>query len=217
MRRFGVIGLGNFGMALALELARLGQHVTTIDTDPDKAREAQLHVEQALVADATDASALHAVDFGRLDVAVVSMGADLYGCVQTVLHLSRMGVREIIAKAFDEDHGEVLSRVGATRVVYPEKEMAERTADRLRTTNVLDHLTLAPGYSVAEIAPPGAFVGKSLADLDLGRTYGVQVLAVHELVPERVILIPRAEQVIKDSDILVLMGDEGALRRLEEG
>jgi trk system potassium uptake protein TrkA len=216
MRRFGVIGLGNFGMALAVQLAQMGQRVVTVDADPDKAREAQLHVEAALVADATDAAALHAMDFGRLDVAVVSMGADLYGCVKTVLHLSRMGVREIIAKAFDEDHGDILSRVGATRVVYPEKEMAERTADQLRTTNVLDHLVLAPGYSVAEIAPANAFIGRSLADLDLGRKYGLQVLAIKELVPERVTLIPRADQVLKDSDILVLMGDEAAIRRLEE-
>ncbi|MBI5014647.1 MAG: TrkA family potassium uptake protein [Deltaproteobacteria bacterium] len=127
-----------------------------------------------------------------------------------------MGVGEIIAKAFDQEHGEILARVGATQVVYPEKEMAERTAERLRADNVLDHLSLAPGYSVAEIAPPAGFIGKSLGDLDVGRRYGVQMLAVRELVPERVTLIPRADQVIKDSDILILMGDESALRRLEE-
>ncbi len=216
MRRVGVIGLGNFGMALALELARLGLRVTAVDANPDKARDAQAHVDQALVADATDRGSLEAMGMGRLAAAVVSLGGRMENSILAVLHLSRLGVKEIVAKALDEDHAEILSRVGATRVVFPEKDMAERIARRLSSRSVLDYLSLSSGLSVLELAPTKQMVGRSLADLALGSRTGVQVLAVKELVPERVIIAPSAEQVVKDSDILVVMGPEEQIARLRE-
>ncbi len=215
-RHYAVIGLGNFGMSLAVELARLGQRVLAVDVNPERAREAQAYVEQAAVADATDRAALEALGVGRVDVAAVSLGGRMEASVLVVLHLNRMGVPEIVAKAVSEDHGEILARVGATRVVFPEKEMAERVAERLSSRNVLDYLSLASGFSVVELAPTREMSGRTLADLDLGRRYGVQVVAVKELVPERVHIAPGPDRVIKDSDILVVFGPEEAVRRLKE-
>lgn len=216
MRRFVVIGLGNFGMGVALGLARLGQKVTAVDADPDKARDAQAEVDQALVADATDRDTLAAMGIAQADTAVVSLGGHLDASILAVLHLSHLGVREILAKALTPEHAEILSRVGATRVIFPEKETARRVALRLSSRGVLDYLTLDSEFSVLELAPSSAMVGKTLAELDLGRTAGVQVLAVRELVPERVLIAPDGGQVVKDSDILVVLGTEDSLRKLQE-
>lgn len=216
MKRFAVIGLGRFGMALAAELSRLGERVTAVDVDPDKARHAQAFVTQALVADATIRENLSAIGVDRADVAAVSLGDRMDAAILVVFHLTYLRVSEIIAKAVNEDHAEILSRVGATRVVYPEKEMALRMAQRLSSRNVLDYLSLSSGFHVVELAPSKKFVGRSLAELDLARKYGVQVLAVKELVPDRTAIAPSASQVIKDSDILVVMGPDEAVRKLRE-
>ncbi len=216
MRRHAVIGLGNFGMALALELTALGEHVVAVDADPDRAREAQAHVHQALVADATNGQSLRAMDLAAVDVVCVSLGGRIDASVLAVYHLTQLGVGEIVAKALDEDHAEILRRVGATRVVYPERDMAARVAESLSSDNVLDYLSLAPGFNVAELAPPAAFIGKTLAQLDLARRLGVQVLAIKELVPERTTIAPGPEHVVKDSDLLVVIGGEGALEKLKE-
>ncbi len=215
-KHYAVIGLGNFGMSLAVELARLGQRVLAVDVNPERAREAQAYVDQAAVADATDRATLEALGVGKVDVAAVSLGGRMEASVLVVLHLNRIGVPEIVAKAVSEDHGEILARVGATRVVFPEKEMAERVAERLSSRNVLDYLSLASGFSVVELAPTKEMSGRTLAELDLGRRYGVQVVAVKELVPERVHIAPGPDRVIKDSDILVVFGPEEAVRRLKE-
>ena len=215
-KHYAVIGLGNFGMSLAVELARLGQRVLAVDVNPERAREAQAYVDQAAVADATDRATLEALGVGKVDVAAVSLGGRMEASVLVVLHLNRMGVPEIVAKAVSEDHGEILARVGATRVVFPEKEMAERVAERLSSRNVLDYLSLASGFSVVELAPTKEMSGRTLAELDLGRRYGVQVVAVKELVPERVHIAPGPDRVVKDSDILVVFGPEEAVRRLQE-
>jgi len=216
MRRVGVIGLGNFGMALALELSRLGLRVTAVDANPDKARDAQAHVDQALVADATDRESLAAMGLDKVSGAVVSLGGRMENSILAVLHLSRLGVQEIVAKALHEDHAEILARVGATRVVFPEKDMAQRLARRLGSRSVLDYLSLSSGLSVLELAPTKEMVGRSLANLALGSRTGVQVLAIKELVPERVIIAPSAEQVVKDSDILVVMGPDAQIAKLRE-
>lgn len=216
MAHVGVMGLGNFGMALAVELARLGLKVTAVDANPDRAREAQAHVAQALVADATDARALATLGVAKMDAVTVSLGGRLETSILAVLHLSRLGAPEIVAKALTEDHAEILARVGATRVVFPEKDMAHRLALTLTSRTVLDYLSLASGLSVVELAPTRRLIGRSLAELALGREAGVQVLAVRELVPDRVVLAPGADRIVKDSDILVVMGPEDEIARLRE-
>ncbi|WP_459941301.1 MULTISPECIES: potassium channel family protein [Deferrisoma] len=215
-KRFAVIGLGNFGMALAVELARLGRTVLAVDANPERAREAQAFVDQAVVADATAIENLKALGVEKVDVATVSLGGRMEASILVVLHLTRLGVPEIVAKALSEDHGEILRRVGATRIVFPEKEMAHRVAERVSSRNVMDYLSLASGFGVLELAPPKEMVGKTLAELDLTRRFGVQVVAVKELIPEQVHIAPPPDRVVKDSDILVVYGPEEAVRRLKE-
>jgi trk system potassium uptake protein TrkA len=214
MNRHAVIGLGKFGMAVATELAQAGEWVLGIDADPSAAREAQAHLDEVLVGDATDRDGLLAMGVGRVDVAVIAVGHGLASACRVALHLGSAGVPEIIAKVSSEEDGEILRRVGATRVVFPERDVARRLAGRLGSPNMLDYLAIAAGVSVVELAPPARAVGRSLEQLDIGQRDGVQVLAVKELVPDRAIINPSADRVIKDSDVLIVMGPEAAIDRL---
>ncbi|MFQ6108267.1 MAG: TrkA C-terminal domain-containing protein, partial [Candidatus Aminicenantales bacterium] len=114
-----------------------------------------------------------------------------------------------------EDHAKILEAVGATEVIYPEKDMAIKTALRLSNPNILEYLPLVSGLGIQEIAPPERFIGKSLQELDLRNKYGIQVIAIRELIPEKITYIPRADFVIKDSDILIIMGEKKDLAKLD--
>lgn len=214
MTRHAVIGLGKFGMAVATELAHAGEWVLGVDVDPAVAREAQAHLDEVLVGDATDRDGLLALGVGSVDVAAVAVGRRLATACRVVLHLADAGVPEIVAKVSSEDDGEILRRVGATRVVFPERDVARRLAGRLGSPNVLDYLAIATGVSVVELAPPESAVGRSLEQLDIGQRFGVQVLAIKELIPDRAVINPSADRVIKDSDLLIVMGPEAAIDRL---
>jgi len=119
-----------------------------------------------------------------------------------------------VAKALTEDHAKILESVGATEVIYPEKDMAIKTALRLCCPNVLEYLPLISGFSIQEIAPPEKFIGKNLRELDLRNKYGIQVIAIRELIPEKTTFVPKADFVLKDSDILVIMGEEKQLEKI---
>lgn len=214
MKGFAVLGLGRFGMALAEELSRLGQRVTAVDADPERTREAQAFVQQALVADATRRHSLASMGLGEAEGAVVSLGESMDRASLAVLHLDELAVPRIVAKALNEEHAAMLARIGATHVVFPEKEMAFRVAERLGSQHVLSYVPMGAGFAVLEMAAPRAWLGRGLEELDLGRTFGVQVLAVRELVPERTVVAPPPGQIFKDSDVLVVFGPDEAIDRV---
>jgi len=216
MTPFAVIGLGKFGMALARELSRLGKQVTAVDTDPAKTREAQSFAHQAFTADATRRRSLVAMGLADVEVAVVSLGEAMDRASMGVLHLHQLGVTQIVAKALTEVHATMLARIGAAQVVFPEREMAFRLAEQLGSQHVLNYVPLGSGFAVLEMAAPAAWIGRTLAELDLGRVFGVQMLALRELVPERTIVTPHAGQVVKDSDALVVMGPDAAIDRVRK-
>jgi trk system potassium uptake protein TrkA len=215
MRSFAVIGLGKFGFNVAKILYELGQEVTAIDEDKEIVQKIQEFSTQAVVTDATVAENLLALGVNNVDVAVVSMGEKMDASILIALHLKEMGVPEIWVKAINEDHGKILKRLGVTEIIHVEKGMAERIAQSLSRPNVIDYLPISEGYSIQEFAVPAAFTGKSLAELDLRRKYGVFVIAVKELIPERVVLNPEADFVFKDSDIMVILGSDVDLDKLK--
>ncbi|RFT16209.1 MAG: Trk system potassium uptake protein TrkA [Candidatus Saccharicenans subterraneus] len=206
--RFAVIGLGSFGSYLAKTLYEKGHEVLVIDKDKDKVEEAKDFSSQAVWMDSADKESLKALGVQDMDVAVVSLGPEMEPSILTVLYLHELGVNRILAKALSPDHGKILEAIGATEVIYPERDMAVRLAQRLSSRNVLEYLPLAENISIQEIVPPEAFIGKKLRDLDLTNRYRVQVIAVRQLVPDRLIFIPGADFVVKDSDVLVVMGEE---------
>lgn len=214
MIKFAIIGLGSFGSNVAKTLYERGHEVLTIDKDKDKIEAAKSFSSHAVLMDSADKDSLEAIGIREIDVIVVSLGPEMEASILTVLHLHELGVKRIVAKALTEDHAKILDAVGATEVIYPEKDMAIRTALKLTSPNILECLPLLSGISIQEIAPPEKFIGKSLRDLDLRNKYGIQVIAVRELVPERTVYVPKADFVIKDSDVLIVMGDEKKLEKL---
>lgn len=214
MRSYAIIGLSSFGHFLALELVKEGVEIMAIDLDEEKIEKIKPHVQKAIIADGTDRTTLETLGLREMDGVVVSLG-HMEASILATLHLKELHVPRIISKALSEEHGKILDMIGATSVVFPEKDMAQRSARALTHENILDHVPLAEGYSIVEIAPPAAFVGQSLGELDLRNAFGVQVIVIKELIPENVVLIPRADYQIKDSDVMVIMGRDEDLKKLQ--
>jgi trk system potassium uptake protein TrkA len=212
--KFAVIGLGSFGSNIAKTLYEKGNEVLAVDDDKEKIDEVKSFVSHAISMDAADKENLQAMGIQDMDVVIVSLGPEMEASILTVLYLKEMGAKRIVAKALTEDHAKILESVGATEVIYPEKDMAIKTALKLSCPNVLEYLPLISGFGIQEIAPPEKFIGKSLRELDLRNKYGIQIIAIKELIPEKTTFVPKADFVLKDSDILVIMGEEKQLEKI---
>ncbi|HJX34780.1 MAG TPA: TrkA family potassium uptake protein [Desulfatiglandales bacterium] len=214
MKQFAVIGVGNFGKYLAVSLYKKGHEVLVIDKVPHLVNSLRDQVSQAIVADATDRKAMESLGLKDMDTVIVCIGSVLGDSILTTLNMKDIGVKNILAKAITEDHGRILLKVGANEIFFPEKDLAFTIAERLHNPNMLDYMPFMEGYGIIELAPPRSFIGKTLRDLDLINRFGIQVIAVKEIIPERMNMIPKAQFVIKDSDIMILMGPDKALDQL---
>jgi trk system potassium uptake protein TrkA len=125
-----------------------------------------------------------------------------------------MKIKNIIVKAPNEDHKRVLEKVGATQVIIPEREMADKVAKGIISPNVLDYIPLSDDYTISEIVPPASFMGKTIGELRLRTKHHVEVIAVREMLPDRVRMVPKADFVIKDSDVLVVIGKEEDIQKI---
>lgn len=215
MKRFAVIGLGNFGFHAAKALYEDGNEVVAIDTDKARVQAIDPHCTEAVVLDSTDKEALKTLGLENMDGVIVSTGTKISTSVLICLYLQEIGVKKILAKALDDDHGKILRRVGATEIIHPERDMAVRISRSLSRPNVLDFIPLAEEFDLIQVGPPRDFIGKSLKDLNLRAKYNVHIIAIKELVPENFILVPPAGFVIKDSDILIMLGKSEDVRRIK--
>jgi len=215
-KQFAVIGLGNFGFYLASSLYQKGHEVLGIDIKSRQVHEIRDQVSRAVIADATDPQALKELELDRMDAVVVSIGSVLNSSILATLNVKDIGVKRVVAKAVSDAHGRILQKIGADDIYFPEKDIALTAAKRLDNPNVLDYLPFMEGYSIVELAPPRKFIGKNLIELDLINKYGIQVVAVKEMVPENVVMIPTGQFLVKDSDVLVLLGRDKALNALME-
>jgi trk system potassium uptake protein TrkA len=215
MKRFAVIGLGNFGFHAAKALYEDGNEVVAIDTDRARVQAIDPHCTEALVLDSTDKEALKTLGLETMDGVIVSTGTKISTSVLICLYLQEIGVKKILAKALDDDHGKILRRVGATEIIHPERDMAVRVSRSLSRPNVLDFIPLAEEFDLIQVGPPRDFIGKTLKDLNLRAKYNVHIIAIKELVPENFVLVPPANFVIKDSDILIMLGKSEDIRRIK--
>ncbi len=215
-KQFAVIGLGNFGFYLASGLFQKGHEVLAIDIDPRKVQEIRDQVSRAVIADATDPPALKELELEKMDAVVVSIGSVLNSSILSTLNVKDLGVKRVVAKAVSEAHGRILQKIGADEIYFPEKDLALTAAQRLDNPNVLDYLPFMEGYSIVKLSPPAAFVGKNLIQLDLINRFGIQVIAVTETAPENLVMIPTGSFIIKESDVLILLGPDKALAGLKE-
>jgi len=212
--KFAVIGLGSFGSNVAKTLYERENEVVAIDKDKEKIEAVKDFVSHAVQMDSANKENLQALGLKEMDVVIVSLGPEMEASILTVLFLHEIGAKRIVAKALTEDHVKILDAVGATEVIYPEKDMAVKTALRLNSPNILEYLPLLSGISIQEIAPPEKFIGKSLKQLDLRNKYGIQVIAIKEVITEKTTFVPKADFVIKDSDILIVIGEEKQLAKV---
>jgi trk system potassium uptake protein TrkA len=215
-KQFAVIGLGNFGFYLSTRLCEKGHEVLGIDKNPKVVQEIRDLISRAVIADATDPQALKELDLNKMDTVVVSIGSVLNSSILATLNVKDIGARRVVAKAVSEAHGRILQKIGADEIYFPEKDLALSVAQKLDNPNVLDYLAFMEGFSIAQLAPPGDFVGKTLMELDLINRFGVQVIAVKEIIPDNVVMIPTGRFLIKESDLLVVLGPDKALSALQE-
>jgi len=208
MRRFAVIGAGTFGSAVVETLADEGNEIIVIDSDRERIQHLQEWATQAVQADATDPEALAALGINEVDCAIISLGDKIDLSILVTLHLKEMGVPEIVVKAATPEHGKILKLIGATEVVFPEKQMAQRLARRLSAPNIYDQIQLAEDLSVLELLAPPRLAGKTLKDLRLRDQYQVNLIAIREPNEkgEMRTIIPRAEFQLRRDHVLIVVG-----------
>lgn len=218
-RSFAVIGLGRFGSAMATTLAGLGHDVIGIDSDEDKVRALADLVSLAAELDATDEKALRASGIKDVDVAVVSIGERMESSLLVVTLLREIGIKHIVAKAVTSLHGRILEKLGVTRVVFPEREMAVRIAHSLVVPNVLDYIELSKDFSIVEVPAPAEFVGKTLRDIGLRARFGLTTIAIRHATrqseAEASNIAPGPDDIIQAGDVLALLGSNERLGQLD--
>lgn len=207
-----VIGLGRFGSAVARELERLGHQVLAIDRSEQRVNDIAPDVTHALQLDAADEEALRAASAGDFPTAIVSISSDAEPSIFATMVLKRLGVRTVIAKAGSILHGEILSRVGADRVVFPERETGIRLAHSFHVPNVIDYLDVAPGFGIEKIRPPRSFIGRTLGELNLKEKLGLTPIAVRRGL--QVFVNPARDETVLEGDELILIGRDDKLEDL---
>ncbi len=214
-KQFVVIGLGRFGTSVATTLYSLGNEVLAIDTDEEVVQSISDSVTHSVQADATDEATLRSLGIRNFDVAVVTIGSNVQSSIMVTLLVKELGVKFVIAKAQNELHAKVLYKIGADRVVFPERDMGVRVAHNLCSSNILDYIELSSDYSIMEITAIKEWESKTLRDLNMRSKYGVNVMAIKR--GSDINVSPYADDEILPGDVLVVIGGTEQLKTLERG
>ena len=211
---YGIIGLGRFGYALAIELAQSGADIIAIDRDEEKVRELREYTENAFIVKSLDKKTLSETGIQNCDIAIVCIGEHLDTSILTTLNLVSLGVPKVIAKATSAEHGEILEKLGA-QVVYPERDIAIRLARRLEVSRVLDYIQLSEKLNISKLLVPKSLIGQDVKTADLRGRFGVNIIAIENdsVVNESV----GPGYVFREGDILFVSGRREALDSLSEG
>lgn len=213
-KQYLVLGLGRFGTSIAKTLYELGQEVLAVDSDAELVNDIAPYVTQAMQLDATDEDVLATLGVSNFDAAIVSIGQNTRDSILVCVILKELGVPYLIAKANDDLHAKVLRKIGADRVVFPERDMGARVARSILTPNVLDLMNLSDDYQIIEIRVPSKWVGNSIIGLNVRRHYGLNILAIHR--QERFLVSPAPDMLFASGDTLLVMGKKEDVERLEE-
>lgn len=207
-----VIGLGRFGSAAARELEQLGSEVLAIDRSESAVNDIAPEVTHAVQLDASDEDALRSVGAGEFPYAIVAISGSTEASIFATMALKNLGVGHVIAKAATALHGAILERVGADRVVYPEREMGTRAAHSIGIPSVIDYLDVAPRFGIVKVRPPASFVGRTLKELDLPGRLQVSPIALRR--GTEVTFNPHRDMVVAERDELILMGSDERLEQI---
>lgn len=214
MKRYIIIGLGNFGSGVAETLHRAGHDVIALDTNERAVDRIAPYVGRAAVGDGKDARTLDHVGAADADAAVVSTGDDITASVLTTLSLRDLGIREIYVKVVSRDHARVMEKLGVTETIFPERESAIRLGHRIANQLLLNYVQLGAGFSIQEMAVPDGWVGQSLRQLELPRRYRISVIAVHDVLTDDMMPVPDPDAPLKESDTLLVAGKDEHLAKV---
>lgn len=212
-KQFAVIGMGRFGFSVANSLSSMGFDVLAIDSDEQRTQAVSNIVTHAVSADSTEEEALRALGIRNFDVVVVAIGEDIQASILTTLILKDLGGPLIVVKAKNELHGKVLQKIGADKVIYPERDMGLRVAHHLVSPNILDYIELSDDYSIMDMKASSVMFGKNLIELNLRARFGCNVMAIKN--GPKMNISPDASYRLKEGDILVIVGEKGDLTKLE--
>ncbi|MCK5780407.1 MAG: TrkA family potassium uptake protein [Psychrilyobacter sp.] len=216
MKNYLVIGLGRFGSSIAHTLYEADSEVLAVDSSEELVQEAINNnlIDNALILDATDENALNEIGAGNFDVAFVGIGSNIQASIMATLNLKELGVKEIIAKAINKNHGKVLEKIGATEVIYPEEFMGKRIAMLSMDPNLMEHMRLSKDFLLVEFKAPDSFFGKNLLELDVRASYNVNVVGIRKANGD-LNSSPRATSVIERGDTLLVITDSKTSKELE--
>ncbi len=212
-KQFVILGAGRFGSSVAIKLMDFGQEVMVVDSNEDTVQNLADKVTYAVQVDVTDENAIRSLGIRNFDTAVVTIGSNIQASILATLMIKELGIKTIVAKAQTEMHAKVLYKIGADRVVFPEREMGIRVAKNLTSSNVMDFIELAPEYSIVEIAPLSEWIGKSIIELDLRGKHGLNVMAIRKGPDINISVMPT--NVIESGDVLIVIGHNENLKKVE--
>lgn len=212
-KQYVVIGLGRFGSSVAQTLYSLGNDVLVIDKDEDLVQDMSDSVTHAVQMDATDEGALRTLGLRNFDVAIITIGGNIQSSIMATLLVKELGIKHIVAKANNDLHAKVLKKIGADRVILPEKDMGVRVAHNISSSSILDYIELSTDYSIIEIKAPREWLGKTIMTLKLRSKYGINVMAIKN--KKDINISPLPDEVIHEDDILVAVGGSADLVKLE--
>lgn len=212
-KQFIVIGLGRFGQSVAKTLFDMGYDVLAVDDDETIVQEIADSVTHAVAMDATDEYALRTLGIRNFDIAVVSIGTNIQSSIMVTLNLKEAGVKKVVAKATNDMHAKLLTKIGADRVILPEMDMGIRVAHNLVSANILDFIELSPDYSIVEVAAPSQWLNQDIKTLDVRAKYGINIMAIKS--GDDINISPRATDQIKEGDVLVIIGSINDLSKIE--
>lgn len=213
MKRFVVIGLGNFGSSVAEALHARGHEVIAIDPREEVVDRIAPHVTRAAVGDGRSFATLDRIGVRDADGGIVSTGDDITASILATMSLKDLNVREIYVKVISRDHARVMARLGVTETVFPERDSALGLGARLSGEALLNYVRLGTGFSMQEMAVREDWIGRSLRDLQLRQRYGISVVAVHDVLSDKIIAAPDPDIVLHESLSLLVAGRDEDLAR----
>ncbi len=214
-KSFLVIGAGRFGKSVARTLYGEGHDVMVIDKDEAMIQQISTDVTDAVSADITSESCVKALGVRDFDAVVLAIGFDVQASIMAAILLIEKEAKYIVAKAQTDLHGKVLDKIGVNRVIYPERDMGHKIARSLIAPTIIDMIELSDDYSVVEVKAPAEMVGKTLLELNLRARYGISVIALRRSNGGATNISPLAEDVVKTDDIIVAIGENRGLHKLE--
>jgi trk system potassium uptake protein TrkA len=211
-KEYLVIGLGRFGSSVARQLEENGCSVLAVDMDEKKAKQIADEVTLSMCVDITNEDSLRELGMRNFDGAIISIGQNLEASVLATMWAKEQGVPQVIAKAYDEMQGKILTKIGADEIVYPEREMGMHLANKLAFNQLVDTIELTSDYSIMDIPAPAEWIGKNLKELKLREKYGVNVIALRR--HGEMTMTPSADKPALKGDVFVLMGTNDTLQEL---